>query len=154
MEHTSFTYSNLKQMKKYTLGFIFNSSMDKVLLVHKLSPEWQRGKLNGLGGKLEPGEGGLDCIVREVREESGLSTEKDAWVRLGNLASDDWSVDVFALVYTGNSNDARSLEKEKVEWFAVQKLPANVIDNLPWLVAFAIDKLKSEKLETFSVRYK
>lgn len=31
-----------------------------------------KGKWNGLGGKIEPGESPLDCAVREVKEESGL----------------------------------------------------------------------------------
>ena len=43
-------------MKKYTLGFIFTPALDKVLLVHKISPEWQAGKINGVGGKIEEGE--------------------------------------------------------------------------------------------------
>ena len=31
-------------MKEYTLGFIFTPALDHVLLVHKISPEWQAGK--------------------------------------------------------------------------------------------------------------
>lgn len=31
-----------------------------------------QGKWNGLGGKLEPGETPEECVIREVREESGL----------------------------------------------------------------------------------
>ncbi len=32
-----------------------------------------QGKWNGLGGKLEPGETPEECVIREVREESGLT---------------------------------------------------------------------------------
>jgi 8-oxo-dGTP pyrophosphatase MutT (NUDIX family) len=28
----------------------------EVLLIEKQKPAWQRGKLNGVGGKIEPGE--------------------------------------------------------------------------------------------------
>ncbi|WP_300288435.1 NUDIX domain-containing protein [uncultured Desulfovibrio sp.] len=34
-------------------------------------PEFQAGKLNGMGGKLEPGETLLDCMAREAVEEAG-----------------------------------------------------------------------------------
>ncbi|MBI3630915.1 MAG: NUDIX domain-containing protein [Candidatus Sungbacteria bacterium] len=63
-------------MKNYTLGFIFTPSLGRVLLVHKLNPEWQAGKINGGGGKMEAGENPLTCIVREVREETGLITNE------------------------------------------------------------------------------
>ena len=59
-------------MKNYTVAFIFTPSLDKVLLIHKISPEWQRGKLNGIGGKIEPNETNLACIIREVKEETNL----------------------------------------------------------------------------------
>jgi len=46
---------------------------DDVLLVHRLRNDDDHvGKYNGLGGKLEPGEDALACVVREVREEAGL----------------------------------------------------------------------------------
>lgn len=35
-----------------------------------------QGKWNGLGGKLEPGETPEECVVREVREESGLTIHR------------------------------------------------------------------------------
>ncbi len=33
------------------------------------------GKWNGLGGKFDPGESPDDCVVREIREESGLTIQ-------------------------------------------------------------------------------
>ena len=34
----------------------------------------REGKRNGLGGKFETGESPEECVIREVYEESGLST--------------------------------------------------------------------------------
>lgn len=140
-------------MQKYTLGFIFDSSREQVLLMHKLKPEWQAGKINGVGGKMEEGEEKITCIVREVREETGLETERDSWIYVGEIGSDAWQTHVFALVYQGNSSDVRSMEKERVEWFAVDALPANIISNLTWLVPLAIDRIKSNEFSCISVRY-
>ncbi len=128
-------------MKKYTLGFIFNENMDKVLLIHKLVPAWQVGKINGLGGKMEEVEDGLSCIVREIQEESGLITEKESWEFICKMHSLDFNIDTFGYIYTGDINDAKSLEAEQIEWFDVNNLPENVISNLKWLIPLTIDKM-------------
>jgi 8-oxo-dGTP diphosphatase len=51
----------------------------RVLLVEKDRPAWQKGCLNLLGGKVEPGETELETALRELKEESGLplKTTKD-----------------------------------------------------------------------------
>ena len=141
-------------MKKYTLAFIFDNAMDRVLLVHKLSPEWQAGKLNGVGGKIEEGENSLACIVREVREETGLVTRGDEWIYLGEMGSGSWQMHVFTFVYKGKPSDARSADKEDVEWFDMKTLPLNTISNLTWLIPIAIDRIKNKEIGDFSVRYR
>ncbi len=140
-------------MKNYTLGFIFTPALDRVLLIHKRNPEWQAGKINGIGGKIEEDEDPLECMVREVREEAGLSTEADKWVFLGEMGSDVWRMHIFALVYEGDMNDARSADKEKVEWFDSGALPSNVLANLRWLIPLAIDRMKHQEFSNFLVKY-
>ena len=140
-------------MKEYTLGFIFTPAFDRVLLIHKTHPEWQAGKINGIGGKIEEGEDPFACIVREVREEAGLETSADQWIRLGEMGSDAWRMDVFTLVYSGGMGDARSADKERVEWFDVRALPPNIISNLSWLVPLALDRIKHRAFHDFLVRY-
>ena len=59
-------------MKLATLCYL---KMDgKTLMIHRIKKEndMHQGKWNGLGGKLNPGESPEDCVIREVREESGL----------------------------------------------------------------------------------
>ena len=56
----------------YVCGFLFSEDRTKVLLVNKLKPDWQRGKLNGIGGKIEKNEGSYQAMVREFEEETGL----------------------------------------------------------------------------------
>lgn len=54
---------------RYTLCFVCHH--DQVLLLLRKYPPLA-GLLNGVGGKLEPGETPLVCVLREVAEETGL----------------------------------------------------------------------------------
>lgn len=49
----------------------------KILLGEKKKGEIGTGKLNGPGGKLDPGETLLDCVIRETREELGIELDRD-----------------------------------------------------------------------------
>lgn len=140
-------------MTRYSNGFIFDATLSRVLLIHKNRPDWMKGRINGIGGKLEGDETPLACLVREIREETGLATKASQWVRLGDLFSDDWTMDVFAMRYAGHETDAKTMEDEEIEWFDVDALPKTVMSNLPWLIALAIDKLSTNELDTFSCRY-
>ncbi|NMC14045.1 MAG: 8-oxo-dGTP diphosphatase [Chloroflexi bacterium] len=59
-------------MKLATLCYIKHAG--KTLMIHRIKKanDMHQGKWNGLGGKLEPGETPEECVIREVREESGL----------------------------------------------------------------------------------
>jgi len=49
------------------VGFCFTLNQQLVVLILKNKPEWQRGKLNGVGGKIkiDTDESPLDAMVRE-----------------------------------------------------------------------------------------
>lgn len=140
-------------MMHYTVGFVFNKSLDQVFLIHKLSPDWQKGKINGLGGKYETGEDAFTCISREVEEESGIRINPSDWSKMGELYSNDWSVDIMAHKYLGKESDARSIEKQRVEWFPVNNLPNNTLNNLPWLIPLCLDIIKHKQIITFKTEY-
>ncbi len=48
---------------------------DRVLMLHRTRKKQDdnRGKWIGVGGKFEPGESPEECLLREVREETGLT---------------------------------------------------------------------------------
>jgi len=61
-------------MHKYTLGFI--QRKDEILMVNRYKKPW-KGAWNGVGGKIDSGETPLECIIREVLEETGIFITED-----------------------------------------------------------------------------
>lgn len=54
---------------KYTICFIKRG--DRILLLNRETPAWM-GRWNGVGGKIEDDETPLECIEREIEEETGI----------------------------------------------------------------------------------
>lgn len=81
-------------MKAYSLGIAV--SENNVVLIKKTKPEMQKDKLNFVGGKVEPGEIPIDCMVREFWEETGVQTSTSDWQSLGTMMRiNDFIVHVF-----------------------------------------------------------
>jgi 8-oxo-dGTP diphosphatase len=73
------------------------------LMVHrnKKPHDIHAGKWNGLGGKFEPGETPEECVIREVREETGLEIVDPCLcglVMFPGFKGNDWYVFVFTTV--------------------------------------------------------
>jgi len=49
---------------KYVCGFLFDMAFKHVALINKVRPDWQKGKLNGIGGKVEPSSPDIPCSSR------------------------------------------------------------------------------------------
>lgn len=71
--------------KEYVLGYIFSEDMEDVLLIRKERPYWQKGMLNGIGGKIEKEEMPREAIKREMLEEAGIETTDDIWTKCGKI---------------------------------------------------------------------
>lgn len=56
----------------YTVCFLFTKDHSMVLLCRKNKTDFA-GQLNGVGGKLEPGETPMECARREILEETGIA---------------------------------------------------------------------------------
>ncbi len=55
--------------QEYVVGFLQDAGR-QVLLLRKNRPAWQAGHLNGVGGKVEPGERPHEAMAREFHEET------------------------------------------------------------------------------------
>lgn len=105
------------------------------MLIRKNRPAWQAGKLNGVGGKIEPGESPADAIRREFREEAGLDVAD--WREALTLTAPDWHAHFFRTI--GDVDAARAMTDEGLEVHPVRPLPADVIPNLAWIVPLLLD---------------
>ncbi len=141
-------------MTYYTVSFLFDTSRKHVLLIHKIKPSWQNGKINGIGGKIETGETPKEGIKREMFEETGLTIPLKNWIEIGELKAKDAMVNIFTTVFEGNKNEAQSMTQEKVAWFDVNKLPTTVIPNLTWQIPLCLERLRYGEIEHFSLTYK
>jgi hypothetical protein len=52
-------------MTKYVVGLAFDDE-GRVALIEKNRPAWQRGLLNGIGGKIEGDEMPVETMIREA----------------------------------------------------------------------------------------
>lgn len=122
-----------------TLVFIFNPNLDKVWLIKKESPEWQRGLLNGLGGKTEGEESPIDCAIRELQEESGL-IKKDL-VEVGSMVGIGWRTTIYTGVTSETLETRDEGEVKLYDLDAYKHYPH--IENLTLLIEAALLKIKS-----------
>lgn len=128
-------------MKTYVLGFMFSEDLDKLALIRKARPGWMAGRLNGIGGKVEPGENTLEAMRREFGEETGCQAWVP-WSSFGEMRGDGWRVAMFTA--TGDLTALRSATDEEVEIKRVCYLDRNeeCLDNLCVLIPAALHHLR------------
>lgn len=128
---------------EYVCGFLFDKQVQQVVLIWKEKPAWQKGKLNGVGGKIEPGETPFQAMVREFKEETGLQV--DNWKPLADVNGEDWRVHFFFAQDDKNQFEyAKTMETEEVGKIEVDRLGEfECIPNLYWLVPMAVARIKT-----------
>jgi 8-oxo-dGTP diphosphatase len=140
-------------MKSYVVGFIFNADRTKVALVEKTHPEWQKGRLNGVGGKIEDGETPLTAMVREAKEETGLVTQESDWDPVVTMERPEVEVVFFACKHLGDESAVYTTTDEKVAWYTVDELPRTVLSNLTWMIPLALDRFSDPSIQHVTVTH-
>lgn len=131
-------------MKKYVLGFAFDLTQSKVLLIKKQSPQWQKNLFNGIGGKIEKTDDSIQAAMcREFKEECGIDTSTEQWNHYCVLHGEDFVVDCF-YSFSIDINKAKTLTNEEVFNLDINDLFLNqfnqCISNLKWLIPLCLDK--------------
>jgi 8-oxo-dGTP diphosphatase len=123
-------------MNKYVTGFLFNSDTKKVCLITKNKPLWQKGRLNGVGGHIEPGESPEDAINREFWEEAGERNIK--WRQFLFITGTGYELSCFTAKGTNKElTNVHTITDEIIDWYPIESLPENILPNLKWLIPMA-----------------
>lgn len=133
-------------MKKYVVGFMFDQRMTSVVLIRKLKPAWQVGMLNGVGGKVNPGEADRVAMVREFREEAGVHFED--WKKFATISDGkEFKVTFYAAADYEAYRDVQSVEAETIVKSNIRgrgdigfSIDASSVFNINWLIPLALDE--------------
>ena len=126
-------WTNWNPQQRATLLFVIKDG--QILLIHK-KRGLGAGKINGPGGRLEPGETPYDAAVRETQEEVGL-TPTDA-VQVGELHFqfvDGLSLFVTAFSATQFTGTLTETDEALPFWCDVDAIPYEKMwqDDIFWL---------------------
>ena len=104
-------------MKMTTLCYI--EKEDQYLMLHRISKENDpnKDKWIGVGGKIEDKESPEDCLLREVKEETGLDLLEYQFRGLITFVSDEWETE-YMYLYTATKfkGELSECREGKLEW--------------------------------------
>lgn len=104
-------------MKNTTLCYIEKDGC--YLLLHRVKKEndLNRDKWIGIGGKFEENESPEDCLLREVREETGLELTDWRYCGIVTFLSDCWEGEYMHLFHSTDFTGAlRDCDEGTLEW--------------------------------------
>lgn len=127
-------------MKRYVVGFAFDRGVAPyyVALIRKSKPAWQQGKLNGVGGEINPGEPASVAMEREWVEETGVGSP--VWRQFAVLNFQESQVIFFSATLNAACTYFRTDTNEPVQWYKMVELSnQQMVYNLRWLIPLALD---------------
>jgi 8-oxo-dGTP diphosphatase len=125
-----------------TLTFLLRCGQVLLLRGGEASGAWA-GRLNGVGGHLEPGEGVLQGALREVQEETGLSVKTLDLRALVHITPPSGGSGVLLFVFVGRAPtwSTSASSEGRLEWHSLSALPrAELVDDLPLLLERITDR--------------
>lgn len=133
-----------------TLMFIVRQG--RILLIRK-KRGIGAGKVNGPGGKFEPGETALECVLREVREELHIDVTNAREVGMLNFSFRCGTTpEIRCHVFMASRFEGVPVETEEAEpfWCSVENIPYSQMweDDRYWL-PFLLEEKRFQAFFTF-----
>lgn len=124
---------------------------DQYLMLHRVSKEndINKDKWIGVGGHFEPDESPEECLLREVREETGFTLTSYRFRGIVTFISDKWQTEYMCL-YTADGVEGEMAECEEgvLTW-----VPKSEIENLTiWEGDKIFLKLLADEAPFFSLK--
>ena len=161
----------------YVAGFLFDKFGENVALIEKQRPDWQRWKLNGIGGHIDRKTGAHTCydvgcdvpgfdlctcpwetpeeaMRREFREETGV--DLDRWKEYTVLCGPNYQVHFF-YTYGDEIFQVETKTDERVGIYDVAgvlnpTITHPLIPNLRWLIPMALSMIYEPNIVKFTVQ--
>jgi len=130
-------------MITYVVGFLFTHDAEHVILIKKNRPDWQKDKLNGVGGHVLEKETPAEAMSREFYEEAGVETKPEEWENTVILLDKPgrYCVYFFRMFSDICFGLASTQTDESIEKIFVSDLSKNdTIQNIRWLIPIQLDK--------------
>lgn len=101
---------------------------EQYLMLHRVKKQNDQNhdKWIGIGGKFEPGESPEDCVLREVREETGLTLTRWRYCGIVTFVLADWTEYMHLFCADGFEGTPRECDEGVLEWIdksALRALP-------------------------------
>ena len=101
---------------------------EQYLMLHRVKKQNDQNhdKWIGIGGKFEPGESPEDCVLREVREETGLTLTHWRYCGIVTFVLADWTEYMHLFCADGFEGTLRECDEGVLEWIdksALRALP-------------------------------
>lgn len=138
--------------RSYVDGFLFSLDKQKVVLIRKNHPDWMKGKLNAVGGKIEPGEEPRMAMIREFKEETGV--EILGWNHYLVLGGSGFKVHCYwAVAHEKVLRSCHTMGDEEIEMIDLDCLHLHGLKmtNLDWMIHMALSMPK-ERAAGFEVQ--
>ena len=106
---------------------------NRILMQNRIKEDWKGYTLPG--GHVEPGESFVDAVVREMKEETGLTISNPHLVGIKQFPIENGRYIVLLFKSADYCGDLISSDEGKMEWVDVDKLSeVNVVEDLPELL--------------------
>lgn len=139
------TMTKDEKFKPYVAVWLVAKKGEQILLSRRYNTGWMDGYYTLVSGHLEEDEGVISAMIREAKEEAGLSLSREqlSVAHITHRKSLDREYIDFYLVARDLDDEPKNMEPDKcddMQWFSMNELPTNIVPNLK----FALDAIKNK----------